>query len=480
MKPTTRQSQRHSRRYGRLLVAAVAALVLVAAACGGDDEPAAPAPPEAPAPAPEPAPPEPAPAPEPAPSAEPAPPEPAPAPEPAPEPPPPPEPAPAEVHTLKIGVIESLTGGCAPVDTPALAGIQIAAEQLNAAGIEIGGHQYQIELIVEDGETSNDAAVVAINKLIGDDGVNIVIGPGCGAYSAPGLGAIAARNKVILLNSSPAPELEGFGQQGDFIASGAADFLWKGEPQSIKAAAGQAALPFAFFEREDINRVFVMIQNDDGGNFYGNSFSGYMDSLGIETQTEFYDPTTLDYTGLLSRVKAFEPDLLVYGYLIDPALTILKQALEVDAAPRYYGYGARIDDGLERAIGGPVQVPWMVLEYPRSLLYPNHPDLAALVPLAEEKLGRAPLVAGDSYVLYHYHYLPILVQAMQAAGTVDDTEAIAAALGEGTFNVGGVGVAGPLQFEEHALNFPADGCIVNSDGSVECRTFAQPPEGWGQ
>lgn len=480
MKPTTRQSQRHNRRYGRLLVAVVAALVLVAAACGGDDDAAAPAPPEAPAPAPEPAPPEPAPAPEPAPSAEPAPPEPAPAPEPAPEPPPPPEPAPAEVHALKIGVIESLTGGCSPVDTPALAGIQIAAEQLNAAGIEVGGHQYQIELIVEDGETSNDAAVVALNKLIGDDGVNIVLGPGCGAYAAPGLGAIATRNKVILLNSSPAPELEGFGQQGDFIASGAAQFLWKGEPQSIKAAAGQAALPFAFFDREDINRVFVMIQNDDGGNFYGNSFAGYMDSLGIETQTEFYDPTTLDYTGLLSRVKAFEPDLLVYGYLIDPALTILKQALEVDAAPRYYGYGARIDDGIERAVGGPVQVPWMVLEYPRSLLYPNDPELAALVPLAEEKLGRAPLVAGDSYVLYHYHYLPILVQAMQAAGSVDDTEAIAKALEEGTFDVGGVGVAGPLRFEEHALNFPADGCIVHSDGSVECRTFAQPPEGWGQ
>ena len=179
-----------------------------------------------------------------------------------------------------------------------------------------------------------------------------------------------------------------------------------------------------------------------------------MESLGIETQTEYYDPTTLDYTGLLSRVKGFEPDLLVYGYLIDPALTILKQALEVDAAPRYYGYGARIDDGLERAIGGPVQVPWMVLEYPRSLLYPNDPGLAALVPLAEEKLGHSPLVAGDSYVLYHYHYLPILVQAMQAAGTVDDTAAIAAALGSGSFDVGGVGVSGPLQFEEHAPQLP--------------------------
>ena len=476
---TTRigQSGRRTRRYGRMLVAIAAALVVLAAACGGDDDDdsaAPPTPPEAPAPAPAP---EPAPAPSPEAAPE-------PSPEPAPEPPPPapsPEPAPAaEVHTLKIGVIESLTGGCAPVDTPALAGIQIAADQLNAAGIEIGGKQYQIELVVEDGETSNDAAVVALNKLIGDDGVNVVVGPGCGAYSAPGLGSIAARNEVILLNSSPAPELEGFGQQGDFIASGAADFLWKGEPQSIKAAAGQAALPFAFFDPADINRVFVMIQNDDGGNFYGGSFSGYMESLGIETQTEYYDPTTLDYTGLLSRVKGFEPDLLVYGYLIDPALTILKQALEVDAAPRYYGYGARIDDGLERAIGGPVQVPWMVLEYPRSLLYPNDPGLAALVPLAEEKLGHAPLVAGDSYVLYHYHYLPILVQAMQAAGTVDDTAAIAAALGSGSFDVGGVGVSGPLQFEEHALNFPADGCIVKPDGSVECRTFAQPPEGWGQ
>jgi branched-chain amino acid transport system substrate-binding protein len=448
----------------RIVVGLLAVFSLVAAACGDDDDatqtqPAAdePAPAE-PADEPEPAPAEPADEPEPAPA------------EPADEP----EPAPAVVETLKIGVIESQTSFCAPVDVPALAGIEVAADQINETGFEVGGTTYNIELIIEDGQSSNEGAVVALNKLIGDDGVDIVIGPGCGAYGAPGLGAIAQQNEVILFNSSPAPLLE-YPDSTEFIASGEAQFLFKGEPKSGNAAAGQAALPFAFFDKEDIDRVYILVQNDDGGNFYGGSFGAYMESQGKTVENEYYDPTTLDYSGILQRVKDFEPDLFVYGYLIDPALAILTQALELDVSPRYYGYGARIDDATERAVGGPIGIPWMGLEYPRSLLYANDPDIAALAPLVAEKLGR-DIQPGDSYAMYHYHYLPILVQAMQAAGTVSDTTAIAAALEAGTFNVGGVGEAGPLVFDQHSMNFPADGCLVNIDGTVECRTFPQPPE----
>ena len=448
----------------RFVVALMAVFALVAAACGDDDvatEAPEPAPADEPAPAP-------ADEPAPAPADEPAP---APADEPAPAPAD--EPAPAE--TLKIGVIESQTSFCAPVDIPALAGIEVAADQVNETGFEVGGTTYNIELIIEDGESSNEGAVVALNKLIGDDGVDIVLGPGCGAYSAPGLGAIAQQNEVILFNSSPEPNLEA-PDSTEFIDGGGAQFLFKGEPKSVNAAAGQAALPFAFFDQDDIDRVYILVQNDDGGNFYGSSFGAYMESVGKTVENEYYDPTTLDYSGILQRVKDFEPDLFVYGYLIDPALTILTQALELDVAPRYYGYGARLDDATDRAAGGPIGVPWMALEYPRSLLFPNDPDIEALVPLVAAKLGKDALEPGDSYALYHYHYIPILVAAMQEAGTVTDTTAIAAALEGGTFNVGGVGTAGPLSFDQHSMNFPADGCLVNIDGTVECRTFPQPPE----
>ena len=444
-------------RLARLVVSLIAVFALIAAACGDDDDESAPA--EAPAeetaeaPAEE--------------TAE------APAEETAEAPAE--EPAEAPAETLKIGVIESLTSFCAPVDIPALAGIEVAADQINETGFEVGGTTYNIELIIEDGESSNEGAVVAMNKLIGDDGVDFVLGPGCGAYGAPGLGAIAHQNEVILMNSSPDPNLEYAPASTDFIATGQAQFLFKGEPKSVNAASGQAALPFEFFDMDEINRVYILVQNDDGGNFYGGSFGAYMESKGKVVENEYYDPTTLDYSGILQRVKDFEPDLFVYGYLIDPALTILTQALELDVSPRYYGYGARIDDATERAVGGPIGVPWMALEYPRSLLYPNDPDIAALAPLVAEKLGKDALDPGDSYAMYHYHYLPILVAAMQEAGTVTDTVAIAAALEAGTFNVGGVGEAGPLVFEEHAMNFPADGCLVNLDGTVECRTFPQPP-----
>ena len=45
-------------------------------------------------------------------------------------------------------------------------------------GIKAGGKAYQIQLVVEDDKSSLDGSTAAANKLILDDKVQLVIGPG--------------------------------------------------------------------------------------------------------------------------------------------------------------------------------------------------------------------------------------------------------------------------------------------------------------
>jgi branched-chain amino acid transport system substrate-binding protein len=72
--------------------------------------------------------------------------------------------------TLKVGVILPLSGVSAVSGKAALNGIQLAAEEVNAAG------KVRLELVVVDDGTDPAKAVPAFTKLMTVDRVDIVIG----------------------------------------------------------------------------------------------------------------------------------------------------------------------------------------------------------------------------------------------------------------------------------------------------------------
>jgi len=72
--------------------------------------------------------------------------------------------------TLKVGVILPLSGVSAVSGKAALNGIQLAADEVNAAG------KVRLELVVVDDGTDPTKAVPAFTKLMTVDRVDIVIG----------------------------------------------------------------------------------------------------------------------------------------------------------------------------------------------------------------------------------------------------------------------------------------------------------------
>lgn len=85
--------------------------------------------------------------------------------------------------TIRIGMLESLTGGAAPYGVPGARGTILAFEEANAAGgIEIDGKKVKIE-VVGGGELGSDGgldparAIATLKGLVYDDMVLMVKGP---------------------------------------------------------------------------------------------------------------------------------------------------------------------------------------------------------------------------------------------------------------------------------------------------------------
>jgi branched-chain amino acid transport system substrate-binding protein len=80
----------------------------------------------------------------------------------------------AKADTLKIGMVQPLTGAAAESGKYQVQGAKLAAEAINKAGGVLGK---QIELVVEDDQTTNPGAVLAFSKLASDPDIVAFIGP---------------------------------------------------------------------------------------------------------------------------------------------------------------------------------------------------------------------------------------------------------------------------------------------------------------
>src|SRR5258708_2502441 len=116
-------------------------------------------------------------------------------------------------ETVKIGLIEPLTGGVAFDGASFVKGAQLAGRQINDAGGVLGK---KLELVVADGVCKPADSVSAAEKLITSDKVPVMIGAFCsGATQA--VMPVAERSKVPLVTgTSSLPKLTETGNKWFF------------------------------------------------------------------------------------------------------------------------------------------------------------------------------------------------------------------------------------------------------------------------
>jgi branched-chain amino acid transport system substrate-binding protein len=315
--------------------------------------------------------------------------------------------------TLKIGSIWPLSGPGAQWGLPFKNVIQYQADTYNAAGgIAVGGKKYKLEIIHEDTKYVPTEARSAAEKLVNQDKVKYILGPlGGGEMNA--IKSLLNENKVINLE-----------------VNNSIDCVGPDKPYTFRPFVGIGELSYAllkyFKDNQGIKTYQAVLDDTESAR------SGFVDdqtsciTLGLTVlPPEYFPSDTKDFFPVMTKILANNPDIIGIGG--GPGA----QALQLKAL-RSLGYkGIVYTSTPTPAIALLFVVPKDFVEgyYNTALIMDGDMALPGVIQFRKDwaAAGKSWVDAGPLGV-GAANFLPLLVQGIQAAGTVDDTDKVKTAL----------------------------------------------------
>lgn len=346
----------------------------------------------------------------------------------------------AEEKTLDIGVSDALTGGAAVYGLPQKNAVQMAADEINAeGGVKVGEDNYMLNVIAYDDKANPTEATNAVRKLIDRDGVKYILGLCCSGSTAAVASFIGNEDAVMLVGNAAERSITTLGLSNLTRTRPPADYTG--------AAAGK------FVADKGFKRVAVLGALDVS--FYASYVDAFEKSLkagGGEVITrESFSLKDRDMTPQLTKIRGMNPDaLLVVGY-VEPAAFIYRQAVELGIdVPRFGFTSGSEEQFLSVASDEQMEGVWDLRPTELTLLSTTDNGIAYHKNYSE-KFGAAPSPSSP----YAYDQVYALKHALEKAGTVDDTEAVAEALREL-----------PIPDEAVMQYLPVDGRLFDANGQA--------------
>ncbi|WP_413084013.1 ABC transporter substrate-binding protein [Treponema sp.] len=324
-----------------------------------------------------------------------------------------------ETNEIKIGGIFPLSGAVAVYGVECKNGIDLAIEEINAAG---GINGKNVVLISEDDEGNPDKTVNAYQKLTSKDGAKIIIGSLTSGCTQAITNRAQAQKVVQIAPAATAPAIT---DAGDYIFR--ACFI-----DPFQGRVGGK------FSAETLNAKTAAILYDTGNDYSvgltENFEAAFTQAGGKIVAKEAYTTNDKDFNAQLTKIKSANPDVVYLPDYYNVVALIAKQL-------RAQGIEAPIvgADGWDGILGNSSAE---VL----NGFYSNHyatdstdPAVQAFVKKFNDKYSKDP----NSFAALGYDSVYILKDAIIKAGS-DDATAVKEALKA----TNGDYVTGHLTFDE--------------------------------
>jgi branched-chain amino acid transport system substrate-binding protein len=313
-------------------------------------------------------------------------------------------PALAQDGTLKIGALVTLSGAGASWGQGMLNGLKLAAEDYNNnGGIKVGDKTYRIEVIPYDDAYKANEAVTAANRLVHEDKVKFMIGP-VGAAPALAIQPITEKASVIIMTL-------GFSSQ---ILS--ADKPYSFRPNLTTAEISQPQVNWLAANR-GVKTVGGLFPNDETGQQVAKDVRAAYEKAGAKlTAVEFFERDRVDFVPLLTRIIAQGVDAIELDGNA-PATTgqIVQQARDLGFDGLLIRTGGPATQDIINVAGADAAEGMLV----HSGFNPTIKTAGAYQARHEAQFG--PM---NGFSPFFYDGSRMLLAAIQAAGTIDDTNAV--------------------------------------------------------
>jgi branched-chain amino acid transport system substrate-binding protein len=212
-------------------------------------------------------------------------------------------------ETIKVGGIFPLSGAVSVYGIECKNGVEMAINEINAAG---GIDGKMLELIAEDDEGQPEKTVNAYQKLTTRDNVKYIIGSltsGC----TLAITNRAQAQKILLI--APAATMEAITDAGDFVFRACFIDPFQGTVGGIFASQTLNARNAA---------VLYDVGNDYSMGLYEN-FKTAFEKAGGRVSAESYSTGEKDFNALITKIRAVNPDVVYLPDYYGTVALIAKQ-----------------------------------------------------------------------------------------------------------------------------------------------------------
>jgi branched-chain amino acid transport system substrate-binding protein len=222
---------------------------------------------------------------------------------------------------IRIGASLSLTGTYAKLGKNQHEGYQLCIKDLNARGGLLGR---KLDLVVYDDQSMPATAVRLYEKLITEDKVDAVMGPYSSPVSEASANVTEKYKKVMVAPLAATTSIFKKGRKYVFMVISPAE----GYLEGLVDMAAQRGLKT------------IAVVNED--TLFSKAAAAGAVELAKKKNlqvvfTEAYPKGNTDFSALLTKVKAANPDLLAAATYFDDAVALTRQMKELNVNPKMYG-----------------------------------------------------------------------------------------------------------------------------------------------
>jgi branched-chain amino acid transport system substrate-binding protein len=312
---------------------------------------------------------------------------------------------------IKIGASVSTTGSFAALGQNQFRGYQLCIKRANDKGGVLGR---RLELITEDDKSDPATAVLIYERLIADKHVDAILGP----YGSAGADAVAeVSEKHHLAMIAPLAGTSAIFKKGRkyvFMVQSPAETWLEG---LINLAATRG-----------FKTVAVIYEDTLFPRAAAAGAVEYAKRKGLTVVlNEAYPKGTKDFTVLLTKVRAANPDVLAGGTYYEDAVAITRQLKTLDVNPRLFGVTVGADlPKFHETLGKSAEFVYGAKQWDPGLITLR---AGGLIPVARQYPGAKEFVEDyqkafpGADLSYHsaagYSGCELLLETIRRAGSLD-------------------------------------------------------------
>ncbi len=248
--------------------------------------------------------------------------------------------------TVKVGALYPLTGDLAKLGEENKDGLQLAVDEINAAGgiKSMGGAK--IELVWGDTQGKPEVGISEVTRLAEQEGVVTIIGAYQSGVTTPATQEAERLGVPFIVSMAVSDKITERGFKYTFRICPKASWYAKDQVSFVKDLKSLAGL--------DVKKVALLHEDTDFGESTAAGQKKYLAEAGMEMVLEVkYSASAADLTTEVSKVKAANPDVvLTTTYLNDSVLIArAREALGMTNIPFIDAAGGTVDPEFIKQLG---------------------------------------------------------------------------------------------------------------------------------